>query len=1004
MGGQSSRMGKPKGWMSWPMDTDMDQSENREIRSNDAIVADPQQDTDASETGDLPLCLLLVSRLQRLGCPRVLISCQEHQYDEAPARVKSSCEVEWVFDDASLGDIGPARGLLSAAARYPTAHFLVLACDFPFATYECISYLLQAWSRANERENEAMSKRHISADASHPPSTIHPQSHPVSPLLCYQHPEDGAPEPLFSIWSCLALQRLRWNATSRQENPRPRTGPCYTIKQILGINTNKKGNKAKDKGKETTATSMEESKQAEETREHHLHDSTGLSTIGAQSASSEPSPSLSPSPAVPLTQPASSYLLLPPNSYCLLNTNTPEQWQQALEVARTIKSQQGQGARAVDQRGQGSENTNTSTGTQLQNRETSFGPNLWGGNKERAQSHSAPAISYTHSLEMVEREARNSAEKEGLHIVRSSSSLHNTNVDASSASPRSSSSSPPTSSAVEPSPSPPTPSSILPDCIETVPLHDAVGRVVCCPIVSPLNLPLFDNAAMDGFVVRSVDTVNATPEHPVTLKVVGCIAAGDQPPTINCDDDEIDGGSGKSKWAGTAFEIMTGAPFPTHHHPSAATPTAAGEFDACVRIEDVSLVFDDQANGRRLVAIQLSHPARAGQHRRHAGEDIQVGSELLQPGTMLTPEHVLVLASVGLKEVRVRRKLRVLIMPTGKELIDGGGAQALEAKHGQGCIPESNSTYLMALLQSLGPMIEVERVPPVPDSLDALREAFGRALGMSQPYTTGKASSTTPNQPSESHLFDLVVSTGGVSCGRYDLVLDAWTSLGVEKHFHGVAIRPGHPIAFGTWQQSDAADGHMTGSEKVSARIRNVVFFGLPGNPSAVTACARFFLIPFLRARLGFGPEHPLLARSLEKSSNSRHHHQVHSCGKHSAHTTLFQPARLPCPSSRHDDEPSNRNTDADGIRTGTAMLPEVEIVRVPGASMLRPLLHAHVWSVHCSCQTNDASWSLEIQQQRMVFNMQPSLHYSPTHTVLMGQHYASSVNDGLICQQQMQQ
>jgi molybdopterin molybdotransferase len=309
---------------------------------------------------------------------------------------------------------------------------------------------------------------------------------------------------------------------------------------------------------------------------------------------------------------------------------------------------------------------------------------------------------------------------------------------------------------------------------EQVVLRLAAGRVLAMPAAALLNVPAFDNAAMDGYALRAADTVGASSAMPVNLAIAGSLAAGAAP------------AAGTSR--GQAWEIMTGAVLP------------AG-CDAVVPRERVE-VRSGTATGH----VAINQPAPVGANVRRTGEDYRVGDGIVIPGTWLDSRHIMALAACGHDEVIVRRRPRVAILVTGSELATGGlpGRAAT--------IRDSNGPGLSAALEELG--AEVSECCHAPDDLSALTLALQRLQQAN----------------------DLVISTGGVSAGRLDLVPAAAVAAGATLIFHKVAIRPGKPLLVAR---------SPTGS----------VLVGLPGNPVAVAVGLRFFVAQAVRAMLGQAPE-----------------------------------------------------------------------------------------------------------------------------------------------------
>ncbi|ALJ22231.1 molybdopterin molybdotransferase MoeA [Microbacterium sp. No. 7] len=265
-------------------------------------------------------------------------------------------------------------------------------------------------------------------------------------------------------------------------------------------------------------------------------------------------------------------------------------------------------------------------------------------------------------------------------------------------------------------------------------LADAHGQVLAADVRAAVDVPVFDNSAMDGFAVRFTDVAGATAEHPVMLAVVADLPAGtDADPSLA---------------PGQAARIMTGSPVPA-------------DADAIVPFEDTVGGLDDSL----ATAVVTVAPAAAGRHIRRRGEDLSVGDVVLAAGTRLGALALGAVAATGVDEVEVVRRPRVAVVSTGSELVPPGGA----LRHGQ--IPESNSTLLAALAAEAG--AEVVHVESVPDEGDGPAEAIARA---------------------RVHEPDVVVFSGGVSAGAYEAVKN---SLGDVMTFSRVAMQPGKPQGFG---------------------------------------------------------------------------------------------------------------------------------------------------------------------------------------------------------------
>ena len=272
---------------------------------------------------------------------------------------------------------------------------------------------------------------------------------------------------------------------------------------------------------------------------------------------------------------------------------------------------------------------------------------------------------------------------------------------------------------------------------ERVPLEHACGRVLRERLVATLDLPTFDNSAMDGYAVRAADVAEATLSSPVSLRLSGRVPAGES------FDSEVS--------SGQCVRIFTGSPLP---------PGA----DAVVMQEDT---HPDAADPTKVLILDAVRP---GENVRSRAADVKRGSALAESGQVITIGSLSLLAATGVTQVSVGRLPRVGLLATGSELREAG--QSL----GPGQIYESNRLMLAELVRRAGGLPQV--CPLVPDSAEATRRALESGL--------------TDN--------DIVVTSGGVSVGEMDFVKSEFEKVGGTLHFWKVAIRPGKPFVFGRWR------------------------------------------------------------------------------------------------------------------------------------------------------------------------------------------------------------
>lgn len=294
---------------------------------------------------------------------------------------------------------------------------------------------------------------------------------------------------------------------------------------------------------------------------------------------------------------------------------------------------------------------------------------------------------------------------------------------------------------------------------ETLPVTQVLGRVLAHGQTSTLTVPPLDNSAMDGYAVRVADVPLAGTRLPVSQRILA-------------------GSVGEPLQPGAAARIFTGAPVP---------PGA-----------DAVLMQEDCKAGEDFVVI--GKLPRRGENIRRAGEDIQSGAEVLVAGSRLGAAEMGLAASVGLAELPVLRRLKVVCFFTGDELVTPG--QPL----GPGRIYNSNRYTLIGLLTDLG--CELIDLGIVPDTLEATETALREAVRNA----------------------DVVITSGGVSVGEADYVKAAVENLGRIEMWN-VAMKPGKPIVYGRVGQAD--------------------FIGLPGNPVSAFVTFCLFIRPFLLRRMG---------------------------------------------------------------------------------------------------------------------------------------------------------
>ena len=299
---------------------------------------------------------------------------------------------------------------------------------------------------------------------------------------------------------------------------------------------------------------------------------------------------------------------------------------------------------------------------------------------------------------------------------------------------------------------------------EIVPLLEAAGRVLAQPVRAEMDVPPFQRAAMDGYAVRAQDTFGAGNFNPARLRLAEVVHAAD-----------VAEGAVE---AGICIQVATGAPVP------------AGA-DAVVQVEDTEL--EPAPDG---TVVRIYTPVYPRQNVSQQGRDIPAGREVLQPGALLTPSKIGVLAALGLAQVSVFSRPVVAVIPSGNEIVPPGEPLA------PGHIYDINSYTLAAVIQEHGGLPRL--FPVMRDTLEEVRRSLLEAAGVA----------------------DLLVLSGGSSVGERDVMVQAVEGLG-EVKFHGIAVKPGKPTLCGV--------------------VQGRLVLGMPGYPTSCLTNGYGLLVPVLR-------------------------------------------------------------------------------------------------------------------------------------------------------------
>jgi molybdopterin molybdotransferase len=311
---------------------------------------------------------------------------------------------------------------------------------------------------------------------------------------------------------------------------------------------------------------------------------------------------------------------------------------------------------------------------------------------------------------------------------------------------------------------------------ESVPILDTLGQVLAEDIKSNINVPPLDNSAMDGYAVRSADTIGASENAPKYLRVIDTVMAGAM--------------SEKEVIPGTAIRIMTGAPIPIG--------------------ADTVVQFEHTNEGKNTdnTRIGVLKEIRPDINIRRAGEDIARGTLALRKGTVIRPSEIGLMASLGYSRVKVIRRPVVAVLSTGNELVE------IDSALPEGKIYDSNAYSIAALVKKYG---------CIPEMLGIARDDEAELVGKLK----------------QAQDADMVLTTGGVSMGDYDMVKDILARDG-QMVFWKVRVKPGKPLAF----------GKIKGNDK-NGRAKSIPHLGLPGNPVSCMVSFELFVRPALLKMMG---------------------------------------------------------------------------------------------------------------------------------------------------------
>ena len=318
---------------------------------------------------------------------------------------------------------------------------------------------------------------------------------------------------------------------------------------------------------------------------------------------------------------------------------------------------------------------------------------------------------------------------------------------------------------------------------ENIKSVNSLNRVVSSNVFCGINYPTGDNAAFDGYAINSQDTKNIKKNLPKKFKIIGLIAAGNKP-------------FKKKIKRYDAVEIMTGGIIPKG-------------FDTIIPIEQI--IFYPNENNKKYILINKR--IKKHNHVRFAGSDFKKKEIVVKKNTIIQPNHILAFKTLGIKNIKVKKKVNILFFSTGNEISNSDNIPSWKVRN-------SNSHYIKNLNENF--LFNFKDGGILKDSHEKIFQS--------------KISKMLNSKT------DIIITSGAVSAGKFDFVPNVIKNFSLSNYFKSVAIRPGKPVLFAKFK----------GKQKA--------IFGLPGNPMSSAACFRFFVHPYIVNLLNLDEEAPIKA------------------------------------------------------------------------------------------------------------------------------------------------
>ena len=327
---------------------------------------------------------------------------------------------------------------------------------------------------------------------------------------------------------------------------------------------------------------------------------------------------------------------------------------------------------------------------------------------------------------------------------------------------------------------------------EEILVKNSLNRVLAKNVISSSDYPLGNNAAFDGFAINSNDTNNINKKNIKYFKIIGSIAAGTKPFSKKIK--KLD-----------AVEIMTGG-------------IISNPLNTIVPIEQI--IF--HPNKKKPQSIIINQKVNKHDHVRFKGSDYEKGQLVIKKGSIIQPNHILALKTLGIKKIKVKKKLNILFFSTGNEVSNSDKIPSWKVRN-------SNSHYIESLKSNFLFNFKNGRI-----LRDNHHKLFKSKIDKMLKSKT-----------------NIIITSGAVSAGKFDYIPSVVKQFKSSHYFKSVMIRPGKPVLF--------------------AKINQKAIFGLPGNPISSAACFRFFVYPFIENILNLHPEKPvkaILKNNYEKKKN----------------------------------------------------------------------------------------------------------------------------------------